>query len=562
MRLIQFLFIFSLVLTVSFETHAQDPAPAAEIANSAVESEPPLESGQSETANPSELRFNFRYAPWQGVLDWFAEQADLSLVMDAPPPGTFNYTDGKPYSPSEAIDLMNSVLLTKGYTLVRREKMLIVVNLQDEIPPVLVETVALDELNDRGEYELVRCIFRVRKVEPGVAAEEIEKLIGPQGRVELLATAKQLMITETAGRLRTIRDVLQAMENPDGEKTEITELTLSHVKAEDAMPVIRQMLGLPEGQNANEAGTVRMTPTEQRILISASEEAIQQVKDVIKLVDLASPNGNGGIAEARQLEIYPIKGADSELALRVMLTVLADSQPPAELSTDPETGKLIALATTAQHATIRATLSQMQQAKQIEVIQLNTVDPQVAVLSINKMLGGGGEEPDENAPIVDADVTTGNLIIRATSEQIADIRSLLEKLGETEDGTGYSYASGTNNVRVLSLGPDAEALLKQAQLVWPLMGKNRIRTVTPSNVMRSAFPKVIERERNLDDAAPLDESDEAGDGSNSYELQPQRNPPVNEEAGHRQNHVTRLAQVTPSNVQADTAEPLPESANE
>ncbi|MEZ6115177.1 MAG: hypothetical protein R3C28_01175 [Pirellulaceae bacterium] len=63
MRLIQFLFIFSVVMTVSFETQAQDPAPATEIADSPVESEPTVESGEAESTRPSELRFNFRYAP-------------------------------------------------------------------------------------------------------------------------------------------------------------------------------------------------------------------------------------------------------------------------------------------------------------------------------------------------------------------------------------------------------------------------------------------------------------------------------------------------------------------
>ena len=40
-----------------------------------------------ETAEPR-LRFNFRFQRWADVLDWFAKQADLSLVLDAPPPGT------------------------------------------------------------------------------------------------------------------------------------------------------------------------------------------------------------------------------------------------------------------------------------------------------------------------------------------------------------------------------------------------------------------------------------------------------------------------------------------
>ncbi|MFA9564081.1 MAG: hypothetical protein ACERLM_05175, partial [Acidimicrobiales bacterium] len=35
--------------------------------------------------------------------------------LDAPPPGTFNYSDTREYAPTEAIDLLNGVLVTKGY---------------------------------------------------------------------------------------------------------------------------------------------------------------------------------------------------------------------------------------------------------------------------------------------------------------------------------------------------------------------------------------------------------------------------------------------------------------
>ena len=60
---------------------------------------------------PVKLRFNFRYQPWDEVLDWFAQQAGWSLVLDTPPQGTFNYVDDREYTPAEAIDLLNKVLL-------------------------------------------------------------------------------------------------------------------------------------------------------------------------------------------------------------------------------------------------------------------------------------------------------------------------------------------------------------------------------------------------------------------------------------------------------------------
>jgi hypothetical protein len=61
------------------------------------------------------LQFNFQRQPWGEVLQWLADEAELSLVLDAPPPGSFNNTDAKAISTVEAIDLVNGIHASKGY---------------------------------------------------------------------------------------------------------------------------------------------------------------------------------------------------------------------------------------------------------------------------------------------------------------------------------------------------------------------------------------------------------------------------------------------------------------
>ena len=160
------------------------------------------------------IRFSFRNTPWQVVIEWFAEQNGLSLQMDAPPIGTFNYTDPNFYTPEQSLDVMNGVLLTRGFTLIRRRNFLTVVNLEDEIPDTLVQFVSVDELDDRGEYELVKTLFSLVKMTAEEAQQDFEKLLGPQGKMFTFPAAKQVIIQETAGRLRQIRDIIKAVEEP------------------------------------------------------------------------------------------------------------------------------------------------------------------------------------------------------------------------------------------------------------------------------------------------------------------------------------------------------------
>ena len=160
------------------------------------------------------LKFNFRYQPWEDVLDWLAEEADLSLQSSLVPDGTCNYSDRREYTPTEAIDLINGMLLPLGYTLVRRGRLLMVVNLEDEVPDVLVEFVPVEELDKRGEFELIKTVFHLARMETSDAEQEIQQLLGPGRKMVVMPKSRQILVTETAGKLRIIRDVIESAESP------------------------------------------------------------------------------------------------------------------------------------------------------------------------------------------------------------------------------------------------------------------------------------------------------------------------------------------------------------
>ncbi|WP_442481751.1 secretin N-terminal domain-containing protein [Aeoliella sp. SH292] len=455
------------------------------------------------------LSFNFRYQPWQDVLDWFAEQSDLSLVLESPPSGTFNYTDSRSYTPAEALDVLNSVLLTKGYTLVRRERMLVLVNLEDGIPPNLVTDIPLDELDKHGEYELVRVLFHVRNMTPEAASEEVSRMVGPQGAVVVLPRAGMLQVTETAGRIRAIRKVIEAIEDPESLKTgDIKPYDLQYASASAVLPVLRQMLNIPIDQFATADGTLRLavdTSSGSRLLAFGTPEMIRRLEEVLKLVDV--PGAGGGPLDQLQLEVYPVSQADPDATLLVLQTLLAD-EPGTRLTIDPATGNLVALATSRNHNTIRATLGQMQEdARMIEVIPLSSVEPQLALLSINKLFGiTTGEGANPRAPIVDADLSSRSLMVRGSKSQIEQIRALLNQMGESGDAD-YA-ATDRGNVRLLPLtSSEARSALDQLGQIWPTLRSNPIKMVSPAVAIRSYRPA---EQDSPDTAAPEEGLDVEG----------------------------------------------------
>ncbi len=133
------------------------------------------------------LMFQFREMKWDDVLNWFASQQDLTLVMDRTPEGTFTYSDTRSYSPSEGIDLLNSVLMTRGFTLVRREKMLVVMGLSDSIPLELLPRVPLEQLDERGRFEIVSVLFPLAGRPVDAVLQEVRPYLSNYGRAIPLA---------------------------------------------------------------------------------------------------------------------------------------------------------------------------------------------------------------------------------------------------------------------------------------------------------------------------------------------------------------------------------------
>ena len=422
-----------------------------------------------------QVRFNFRYAPWKEVLDWFAEQAELSLQMDYPLQGTFNYIDKNYYSPDQAIDVMNGVLLTKGFTLIRRQQQLLMVNLEDEVPDVWVEFVTLEDLDKRGHYELVKCLFQLDKMTAEEAEADLQQLIGPHGKILVFPAAKQIMVQETGGQLRRIRAMIESVEKPRQTVAEpVTEYVLKFVTAESILPVARVLMGLNEEENRGDDISMAVDPLGTRIFATGSEENLAILKDLITRLDIdpGSTTSTQAPTEQPQLMTHPIQVADPETTYQVLQTLL-QGLPDINMTLDASTNKIIARAPPSAQRIIQETIRELEgEVPQFEIISLKTLDPTVALAMIGNMFGGDPEAENPNGPKVTADPVTMKLFVRAKRSEIDSIQQMITRL-ETEIS-----ATNGGNLRLLPYtGSSALEAVQRAERFWT--GDNQIRIVTP-----------------------------------------------------------------------------------
>ncbi len=428
------------------------------------------------------LQFQFRFQRWADVLEWLAEQADLSLVINAPPPGTLNYSDSREYTPTEAIDLLNGVLLTKGYTLIRRERMLLVVNLQDGIPAGLVPRITLKDLDKRGNFELVSVLFPLDGRDPQAVNSEITPLLGPHGKSVPLPQTKQILVTDTAGIMRVIDALIQSMSKPKPKpsKPEKPVLQVHQVKSVDPQSVIDVVtLLLPEIK-------LVLDPKTKQINAYATPSQHTVLKSVIEQMEA----GNAPDKRAR-LELYPLDEKDTAELMATLAVVV----PSAQLRIDGKTGKLVAWATAAEHEKLQATLKKLERGtsvertRQLEVYRLSRAEPNSTLTLLQNLL------PDAKLAV---DSQTRSLIAVAVPADQKAIKAMLEQLQAEAPAGGQSRFEsyplyGANSSELLT---SLQPLMPNARLSVDTTGRKLIAWGTPAE--HAQLKTVLEKLRQDD----------------------------------------------------------------
>ena len=181
-------------------------------------------------------------------------------VLEAPPPGTFNYRDTRSYTPAEALDVLNGVLLTKGYTLVRRGRMLVLgESRRRHSAEPGARCAARGARRARRVRAHSRAVSRVEHVARGSGRRKSSRA-GPAGqsRRRCRKHGKFKSPKRPAGCGRFARSSTPSS-SPIWRRRACARFTLKYLSFEAAMPHSRQMLGIPAEAFSTPDGSLHIT---------------------------------------------------------------------------------------------------------------------------------------------------------------------------------------------------------------------------------------------------------------------------------------------------------------
>ncbi len=413
------------------------------------------------------LRFSFDRAPWRDVIRWIAEECDLALHFEDLPTGSISYTDPNSFNQQEAIARMNLFLLPEGYSLVRSGELLSVINLGDprgmQQLDALAELVAVEQLDELSNHEVVKCLFSLGEIKADEAVRELSAL-------ELMTTpavfskTNRLMITDTVAKLKNVKTILEAFETSTLDNgTVMKTFALQHVSAEDILVVARPHLGLATGEMIGIDVSLSADLQGNHIFVTGVEDKVKLIEGLVTALDRQQQTLSSADGEA-ELRSHAVEGGNVDTVYSVLQTLLSGKS--LRLSVDKAASSIVALATPEVQEEIAETVAQLQASEaDFEVIPLKTVDPYLAISLLEEMLdlpdsSGRSDEFGLDVPKIDADPGNRRLFVRAKRRQIDQIKKIIAGLDGGNASTGAE-------IRILPIrGKQAESVLKTAAKFW------------------------------------------------------------------------------------------------
>ncbi|TWU02951.1 secretin N-terminal domain-containing protein [Stieleria varia] len=499
---------------------------------------------------PGNVRFTFQDAPWADVLRQFAQWTGRTLDLTDTPPGYFSYFDNRYHTPSEAIDILNGYLLPRGFVLLQRDQFMVCISTENEALVGLIPLVTLDQMNDRGDNELMRVVFPLEDIPAEVAAEEVAGVLGTFGKATPLESSRSVLLQGFGARLRQAIEVLSRSRPAiTDDRLDFRAYVIKHLPVADAEKQIRNLFGVSGPERAKNVSGARYeiersnyyrdrgsrdsrdrenSPppipllkkvamnmqvsslnSTNTLLVTATPEGLDLVEQVLEALDV--PSGKTAQQLSRmnepELRVYGMVSANEGEVAKTIDVLM----PGVIVNEDSRQDTIHVFGTPDEHQEVERLIRTLDVteggSRMVEVIPLRNSNPAAMASFLKRMFEN--DDRDER-PMVQAEIPSRSIVVRGTSNQIDQVRDALRQFGES--GESQRLGERTSRVRRIEVGGhDAERIAETAKRIYSSSRSTRdsIRVVIPGE-KSSDFP----RREDLESAAQ-DSNSEKEAGSRS-----------------------------------------------
>ncbi|MEL7087035.1 MAG: type II secretion system secretin GspD [Planctomycetota bacterium] len=216
---------------------------------------PPAASGETVAVTETgeaPLIMNFRDVPLQTILDYLSNEAGLIVVSEVDLNGdritVFNL---QPVTLDEAIAMLNTVLFEKGFTAVRRQRLLKVVMLSDAKTQSIPVRFGSDPDKIGETDSLITQVVPIRYAEATGMIDNLRPLIsGEYAELSANESSNSLILTDTEANVRRVVEIVSALDQSISQVSEVRVFRLAFADAVSVAELLETTFaaGLSEDQ--------------------------------------------------------------------------------------------------------------------------------------------------------------------------------------------------------------------------------------------------------------------------------------------------------------------------
>lgn len=440
----------------------------------------PAENAQAQAqvaASPAgTIGFNFKDAPIDRVLDFFAREAKLPIIFEAPAPqGAITFVSVEKYTFDEALSILNLNLARFGVLLRVDGRYLYLATLQDSMRrPVQVATP--EEVAKYAPETILTVNIPLDNARVEQVADQVKAMIGPFGGVLAVPNQNMLIVVESAAQIQRIRGVVDSIDAVQPVDSAFKIFPLKFAEPEGVLNALKGLLGerqktviVDKDNKSRVVEEVSVTginmtadPRTNSIIAVGARSRIDTAEELIALLDVPATG-----QKARDLATISLASTNAdEAAQRInsLFAKLEEKDRPTVVAL-PRAAKVSILGTQTQVTQSRELIRELEggaspdDERTTAAIVLENANAANAEAIVSRLLQGSLST--RSRIIAGPDGRT--LLVNATTSEMEMVRSLIDAID--------SAPSMDRDVRVVRLGEDAAKVLERAREFYAKTGR-------------------------------------------------------------------------------------------
>lgn len=209
-------------------------------------SQPP--AGPPEVAD---IKLNFKDTPLSSVLEYLSKEAGFAIIKDAEVRGNVDAISAQPLTKTEAFDMLNSILYSKGYAAIRNGRVLTIVNSNEAKKRLIPVKQGASSQAIPANDEMVTQIIPIRYANATQLVQNLNPLLDENAEISANEASNALILTDTQANIRRVVQIVEALDTSISGITAMRVYPLRNATATEAASIINEVMG---GGSSNRSG--------------------------------------------------------------------------------------------------------------------------------------------------------------------------------------------------------------------------------------------------------------------------------------------------------------------